>query len=106
MVEQINKAIYLAFGIGLTAKEKIEKAGQDLAKEWGLSKEAGKKMLAELRKRHEDIQKTIAERISDAVSEAINKLNVATKDEMKRLNERLTALELQVVRLSARSPEK
>ncbi|MBN1547487.1 MAG: hypothetical protein JW902_12590, partial [Syntrophaceae bacterium] len=45
-------------------------------------------------------------RISDAVSEAINKLNVATKDEMKRLDERPTALESQVVRLAARIPEK
>lgn len=93
MFEQVKKILDAGASLAFLTAEKAEALGRKLAEEARLSEGEGKKfvdeVVAQARKAREGAEKLA----KDAVDGALKKMDVATKAELKALEERLSRLE-------------
>ena len=95
-MEQLLKKVILS-GIGALSltREKVEELLDELAKRGEIESKEKKDILADLIKRGEEERAEIEKRIKEIVEKIFPQLNVATKDDIKRLEEKLEKLEKQ-----------
>ena len=74
-------------------KEKVEKAVKDFAKENNLNKEEAKKLMDQVMKKSEETWKTVEEKAVEMQKAAIGKMNLVTKEDLKKLEDRIKKLE-------------
>jgi len=73
--------------------EKITKAAKELAKENNLTKEEAKKLLDYLQKKSEQTRKTLESTMQDFVKKSLKKMDIPSKEDMKKLENRIKKLE-------------
>ncbi len=85
----------LAFGLGLavTSKEQAEKFVNELVKKGELSQEESKDMINQLIQRGEEEKKEIKRIMREQLKQMMDELNLATKDDINRLEQRIQNLE-------------
>jgi polyhydroxyalkanoate synthesis regulator phasin len=93
MIDLLKKGILTGIGIGLITKDKIEDYAKKAAKEAKLTQEEGRKFADELLKQSEETKQQIEEKINDQVKKIINKLGVATKKDLRNIQEQLDKLQ-------------
>jgi len=93
MFEDLKKKFDKGMDYAFSTKEKIEKAVKDFAAENNLNREEAKKLLDQVIKRSEETRKTIEAKFVEFQKAALDKMNFVTKDEYKKLEERLIRLE-------------
>jgi polyhydroxyalkanoate synthesis regulator phasin len=93
MFEDLKKKFDKGMDYAFSTKEKIEKAVKEFAADNNLNKEEAKKLLDKVVKRSEEARKTIEEKIVEFQKAAIDKMNFVTKEEYKKLEERIIKLE-------------
>jgi polyhydroxyalkanoate synthesis regulator phasin len=93
MVEFIKKGALIGLGLAFMTKEKAEAAAKKLVKEADLKKDEGKKLVEDLLKKSDEAKKAVEKIVDTAVTTAITKLNIPTRTEMKKLEERIRELE-------------
>ena len=93
MKDLINKG--LAFGLGLAAvsKEQIEKLVDELVKKGEVSAAESKDLIRELFEKGETQKKEMNTRIHQQLNKLLKELNIPTKADMDRLEQRIQELE-------------
>ncbi|MDK2893018.1 hypothetical protein [Methanohalophilus sp.] len=83
------------FGIGVYAltEEKIDEYVRELIESGAINREEGKKYVTELIERKNKQQEELEEKISSKVKETFGKTELATKEEIKALEDKITKLE-------------
>jgi polyhydroxyalkanoate synthesis regulator phasin len=102
MVELIKKAIYTGLGLAVLTKEKAEELVRELSQQAKLSEQEGKELFDSLLKQSEQARTDFQSTVNDAVVAAVNRLHLATKDEVASLRSEVASLKSKVEELSAR----
>ncbi|MBP2029842.1 polyhydroxyalkanoate synthesis regulator phasin [Methanohalophilus levihalophilus] len=83
------------FGIGIYAmtEEKIDEYVKELIESGEINREEGKKYVQELIDRKNEQQEDLEEKISSKVKETFGKTEIASKEEIKALEDKIAKLE-------------
>ncbi len=84
------------------ADEEIDKLVDKLVKEKELSKSEGKKLKKEILGRSEDFKNWVGEKIDQRISEALDMMNLATKEQVVKLTAKIESLTKKVEKLEKR----
>lgn len=93
MFELIKKTLLTGVGLAVMTKDKIEELAKELVQKGELSEKEGKEFIEELQKKSEQAGKDLETRIDRLVQKAMERLNVATKDDVAQLSARIGRLE-------------
>jgi polyhydroxyalkanoate synthesis regulator phasin len=93
MFEDLKKTFEKGMDFAFQTKDKIEKAALEFAKENNLNKEEAKKLIDHWLKRSEEIRKIVEKQISEMQKAALAKMDLITRDDMKKLEDRIKKLE-------------
>lgn len=93
MKELINKAFTLGLGFAATSKEQIEKLVDELVKKGELTRDESSKYVDELMKKGDKVKESFDDSMEDRTKQLFEKLSVATKDDIRKLESRITTLE-------------
>ena len=92
MVDLIKKAIYAGAGLAVLTKEKAEELVKELSQQAKLSEREGKELFDSLLKQSEHARINFQARLNEAVLAVVNRLNLATKDEVLSLRAQVDEL--------------
>jgi polyhydroxyalkanoate synthesis regulator phasin len=93
MFENLKKAWDRGVEYAFETRDKIEKAAKEFAKENNLNKEEAKKLLDQWIKRSEEARKSLEKQVVEIQKSAINKMNLVTREDYKKLENRIKKLE-------------
>jgi polyhydroxyalkanoate synthesis regulator phasin len=93
MVELIKKTMLAGVGLAFMTKEKAEEAAKKIVKEAKIAEVEGKKFVDELLKKSEDARKSVEKLVDSAVHTTVTKLDIPTRAEVRKLEERIRELE-------------
>jgi polyhydroxyalkanoate synthesis regulator phasin len=96
MVDLIKKALYTGLGLAMLTKEKAEELVKDLAEQAKLSEHEGKDLVNSLLKQSEEARTDFQSKMDEAVLAVVNRLNLATKDEVASLKAKIEELSARV----------
>ena len=95
----INEIVHKALMVGIGVPEKLKELVDELVQKGELSESQGAKLVKEcsekVNKSGEDISKTITE----LVNKTLEKMNIPTRDEVEKLNKKITSLSSRVKKL-------
>ena len=99
MIESLRKVGLLGIGVLSITEEKIKQVVNELVEKGEMNKEEGKtlvhELLAEKKKQVQDFD----EKISKDVQNALGKSKIALKDDVSRLEDKITELEKTIQKL-------
>jgi polyhydroxyalkanoate synthesis regulator phasin len=93
MFELIKKTLLAGVGLAYMTKEKAEEAAKKIAAEAKIAEGEGKKFVDELIKKSEEAKAGIEKIVNNTVETALTKLDLPTKAQMKKLEDRIKELE-------------
>ena len=93
MFDLIKKTMLTGVGLAGLTKDKSEKLARELAKKGKLSEEEGKKLVNELSKKSEKARKDLEAQIEKVVKNTMKKMNLATREDILKLTERIKKLD-------------
>lgn len=93
MKNMIKKGLTLGLGLAITTKEQAEKIVNELVEKGELTKQESKEFVDELVVKGEEAKKDLDERIDQKVKQLLDELNLATKEEVDALKQRVEQLE-------------
>jgi polyhydroxyalkanoate synthesis regulator phasin len=107
MFEQIKKTFDRSIEIAFSTKDKIQQSVIEIARENNLTKEEAKKLLDQFMKKSEEVKKNLDEKIIELQKAAIEKMNLVSKEELTKLEERIHMLEKQLnIPAGSRTPSR
>jgi len=95
MLEIVEKTLLTGIGAVVLTQKKAEELIDDLKKRLNLTEEEGKNLLEKLREAAKDNQKKLEEMAQDEVTKACERIGVVTKEEFKKLQNKVDKLEKQ-----------
>ena len=90
--EVIRNALLAGFGV----QEKVKDFVDELVKKGELSESQGAKLVKEWTEKVEKNTEDVSKSLSEAVTKALDKMKLATKEDMDKLNEKIDALNARV----------
>ncbi|MFJ7308282.1 phasin family protein [Peribacillus frigoritolerans] len=94
-MDLLKNVFSLGLGAAAATKEQIEKTVDSLVKKGDISKEDSKVLLKQWVEKGEQAQKQLDDSVKAKVNQALNGLNLATKEEVEELERRIVILEKQ-----------
>lgn len=95
-MDLIKKGLAFGLGLAVSSKEQAEKIVNELVKKGELSMEESKDTINQLIQRGEEEKNELKRIIREQIKQVINELNLATKDDITRLEQRIQNLEKNV----------
>ena len=92
MFDLIKKSLLTGVGLAAMTKEKIEELAKELAEKGELTEKEGQELVADLLKRSKQAQQDLDEKLRGIVRETIQKLDVATKEDLAELAAKIEQL--------------
>ncbi len=92
MISILKKSMLTGIGLALIAKEEAEDLVKELMKKGEMTEKEGTKFLDELRKRYDETQDKLEERVQKVVKDFMKKADVVTGDELKALKKEIRDL--------------
>ncbi|TSB46853.1 phasin family protein [Alkalicoccobacillus porphyridii] len=89
----LNNVYSLGLGAAVTSKEQIEKAVDDLVKKGEVKRSESSNLVDELVEKGNQTQKQIDSIVQERVKQVLDSMNIATKDEIAALEQRVRMLE-------------
>ena len=99
MIESLKKLGLLGIGAVAITEEKIREVVNELVEKGEMSVDEGKTLVHELLTEKKKQVQDFEEKISGDVQNAISKSNIASKDDVSRLEDKITELEKTVQKL-------
>lgn len=99
MKDLLKKGLTLGLGLAIVSKEQVEKVVDDLVKKGEVSKEESKELIDELRQKGENGEQEIKRVVREQLEKVLKELNIPTKKEIERLQERINELEQKIMSL-------
>jgi polyhydroxyalkanoate synthesis regulator phasin len=96
MVDLIKKAFYTGLGLAVLTKEKAEELVKDLAEQAKLSEHEGKDLVDSMMKQSDQARQDFQAKVDEAVMAVVNRLHLATKDEVASLRAKIEELSARV----------
>jgi polyhydroxyalkanoate synthesis regulator phasin len=93
MNDLLKKALSLGVGITVAGKERIEKTVDELVRTGDIRPTESKELVARLVRRGEERQAELKTFVKEQLHQVLAELRLATKEDVERLERRLTALE-------------
>jgi polyhydroxyalkanoate synthesis regulator phasin len=93
MLDLIKKTVLTGVGLAGLTRDKVEKLARALAKQGNLSEKEGQKLIEDLSKRADKAKKDFEAQIARLVKRTVRGINLATKEDMAKLTERIKKLE-------------
>lgn len=93
MLELLRKTLLTGVGLVAITKDKIEELSKDLVKKGELTEQEGRQLADDLIKKSEQAKADLETRVNATVHSTLDKLNLATKEEVTRLKARIEELE-------------
>jgi polyhydroxyalkanoate synthesis regulator phasin len=93
MKDLINKGLAFGLGLAVVSKEQIEKLVDELVKKGEVSAAESKDLIRELFEKGEAEKKEMNARIHQQLDKLLKELNIPTKADMDRLEQRIQELE-------------
>ena len=93
MKDLISKGLALGLGLAVVSKEQIEKLVDELVKRGEVSTAESKELVRELFEKGEAEKKEMNSRIQQQIEKLLKDLNVPTKADLERLEQRIQELE-------------
>ncbi len=92
MDDYMKKMILLGYGIAALTREKAEQLAEELVKKGEISEEDSKAFVKDVLKRSETQRNELEKKIEEEVNKAAGRLNLATKDDIARLEKKIDAM--------------
>ena len=99
MQELLKNLLYLGAGAAFVTKDKIEELKTDLIDKGKLTQDEGKQFVDELLQKSDDIKGKFEEKITETVTEQLDKMNVAKSEDISDLREQIQELRAMVEKL-------
>ena len=93
MINLLKKGILTGIGIGLMTKDKVKEFAKRAAEEAKMTEEEARKLADELLKQSDEAKQKIEEKIDKQVKKSIDKLGVATREDLERIQKKLDNLQ-------------
>jgi polyhydroxyalkanoate synthesis regulator phasin len=101
----INEILHKALMAGLGVPEKMKEVIDELVKKGELSKSQGAKLVKEWSDKAGKTSDDIGKNLSDVINKTLEKMNIPTRDEVEKLERKVTALSARVKKLEGASGE-
>lgn len=89
MLDMIKKTMLAGVGLTLMTKEKIETIASELIKKGQMSEKEGNEFVDELIKKSELAKEALETNIENIVKKLLDKMNLATKDDINKLEKKI-----------------
>ena len=99
MQELLKNLLYLGAGAAFVTKEKVEELKNDLVDKGKLTQDEGKQFVDELLQKSDDFKNKFEEKINEAVTDRLEKMNVAKSDDIADLRAQIQELRAMVEKL-------
>lgn len=93
MKDLINKGLSFGLGLAVASKEQIEKFVDEMVKKGEVSASESKDLMRELFEKGEAEKKEMNARIREQLERILKDLNIPTKADLERLEQRIQELE-------------
>lgn len=93
MKDLLSKGLSIGLGLAVVSKEQIEKLVDELVKKGEVSTAESKELARELFEKGEAEKKEMNARIHEQLEKLLKELNIPTKADLERLEQRIQALE-------------
>ncbi|TKJ46389.1 polyhydroxyalkanoate synthesis regulator [Candidatus Aerophobetes bacterium Ae_b3b] len=93
MESLLGKFLLSGLGILVLTEEKIVKFIEELTKEGEITQKGKKELLTEIIEKGEEKKKEIEGKIREKVENMLSQMNVATKNDIQKLEKRIATLE-------------
>lgn len=93
MESLLGKFLLSGLGVLVLTEEKIEKFIEELTEEGEITQKGKKELLTEIIEKGEEKKKEIEGKIREKVENMLSQMNVATKNDIQKLEKRIEALE-------------
>ena len=93
MKELIKRGLALGLGLAVTTKEQVEKLVEEMVKKGELGREESAAYVGEMVRRGEEVKKELERIINQKVKEKLEEFQLATKEDIRRLEQRLNQIE-------------
>jgi len=97
----VRRALLAGFGV----QEKVKEFIDDLVKKGELSESEGAKLVKEWTEKADRTSQDLTRSLSDIITKTMEKMNLPTKDDIERLNKKVSALSARVKRLEGGKEE-
>jgi polyhydroxyalkanoate synthesis regulator phasin len=105
MMHLLRKAALAGLGIVTLKEEKAKEIIADLVEQGELSREEGAKLIKELRERMEKNRSELEKRIGTIIKRAVERMNLASREELRQLAEEQRQLLARIERLEKQRGE-
>jgi polyhydroxyalkanoate synthesis regulator phasin len=92
MIELLKRTVATGLGLAVMTRDKVEELGKELIKTAKLSEQEGNDFLQDLHTQAETSQKELSERIDKEITKVVERLNLATRDEVNALRAEVAEL--------------
>lgn len=97
MKNTIKKGLALGLGLAVLTKEQVEKVVDELVEKGEISRQESREFFNDLVQKGESAKTELDDKISQKLDEFKAEMNVATKEEVEDLKERIEQLEKQLL---------
>lgn len=101
LFDVVRNALLAGFGV----QEKVREFVDDLVKKGELSESQGAKLVREWSEKFEKNTDDISKSLGDMVAKTLQKMNLSTKEDIQRLNEKIDSLSSRVSKMEAEKGE-
>jgi polyhydroxyalkanoate synthesis regulator phasin len=92
MIDLIKKILTTGLGMAFITKEKIEELSKEFVEKGKLSEKDARGLIDELSKKSKEARTKVEEEIEKIVTGTVKKMNLATRDDFRMLEEKLEQL--------------
>ena len=95
----INELIHKTLMAGLGVPEKINEVVEELVKKGEISESQGAKLVRECSEKVSKTGDEINKTVSDLIDKALGKMNIPTREEVDKLNKKITTLSAKIKKI-------
>ena len=93
MFDIIKKAMLTGVGLAAMTRDKIEEMAKELTEKGEMTEKEGRELVDELVKKSEKAKKDLETKMEGIVEKVLGKMNLATKEDIRKIEKRLKRLE-------------
>ena len=95
MLDFIKKTMLTGVGLAAMTRDKVEELAKELTEKGDMSEKEGKELVDELLKKSEKAKKDLETKVEGIVEKVLGKMNLASKEDIERLEEKIRYIEQQ-----------
>lgn len=93
MIDMFKKGILTGIGMAVVAKDTMEAIAKELTDMGSMSEDEGRKFVDDLKRSSEKARKDMEDRVREMVRDALDRMDLATKQDVDKLKARIRKLE-------------